>query len=178
MRTVGDDIESFMLILLWLSARYVKNGMNEKVRGAFLDQFDTMNKATMLQLGVGTVERLELEDQNLGRLLARLMVPFSRYTKVSYLRSEEEAEELQAKCKMVETHEWMLSTLGAALASEVWKKAPPVAAEDQPFILRYTPAQIGEKRQKTDVSVYAERKKRKGHNPGDEFEEDEVESGY
>ncbi|KAJ7802408.1 hypothetical protein B0H14DRAFT_2385497, partial [Mycena olivaceomarginata] len=40
MRTVGDDIESFVLLLLWIAARYTANTMSPLSRTNFLDLFE------------------------------------------------------------------------------------------------------------------------------------------
>ncbi|KAF9023916.1 hypothetical protein BDZ89DRAFT_1069580 [Hymenopellis radicata] len=79
---VGDDLESFVHVMVWLAARYAPNNMDPSVRGAFLAIFDAPAgvdfKETRMTLGKEAIERLLLGQRHLETLLEDLWFAFGR----------------------------------------------------------------------------------------------------
>jgi len=75
-RTLGDDLESFALVLLWLVGRYATNEMSPVGHAMFLQRFDNLYgdpKANMFRSGWALMPTLKLPSQNLRYLLEDLL---------------------------------------------------------------------------------------------------------
>jgi hypothetical protein len=126
-RTLGDDLESFVHVLLWLVGRYAPNEMSDDERAKFLRRFDDLygeSKADMLKIGRSFVSGLKVQSKNLRFLLRDLLDGFRyRYTEVEEPDEEEPAklkehEDLQQR---LESHKWFMDILSDALKAEEWK---------------------------------------------------------
>jgi hypothetical protein len=124
---LGDDLESFALVLLWLVGKYAPNEMSDNKRAKFLQTFDDFNeqsKANMLRIGGSFVNELKIQSKNLRYLLADLLDGYRyRYTELGRREQREpgnleEHKRLQAQ---LESHKWLMDTLNNALKAEEWK---------------------------------------------------------
>ena len=135
-RTLGDDLESFALLLLWLAGKYAENDMSPIERAEFLQRFDSLYgraKADMFGVGSTIAVRLKLSSKNLKYLLARLLEGY-RYRYTELLEQEEEmphelaahegalAARIEQRQARLENHEWLMSLLSESLKNGEWKK--------------------------------------------------------
>ena len=134
-RTLGDDLESFALLLLWLSGKYAENTMSPPERARFLRRFDSLDgdgKADMFGLGSTMAVRLRLSSKNLRYLLAGLLEGYRyRYTELLEQGNEMPhelaahegalAERIEQRQARLENHEWLMGLLSEALKDEEWK---------------------------------------------------------
>lgn len=127
---VHDDIESFIHVALWTSARYIQNDMTPEERSAFLSTFDfqmnapAMAKKRMLGLGTNLLKDLMLTTTWFTDVMRKLL------QSISYLYNDQLLELLgqvhpahvvaEAKNRML-THNWMANTLDTALQEVSWK---------------------------------------------------------
>jgi hypothetical protein len=142
LRSLGDDLESFALVLLWLSSKYASNDMSPVQRTEFLLPFERANgelKAGMFRQGRSQVPSLALDSQYLECLLENLLVGYRwRYTKRS--RSELEpqsvAPEMDERTRL-DNPDWLLTLLGDALKDEAWKAVRDPSRKDQAVALMF-----------------------------------------
>jgi hypothetical protein len=131
-RILGDDLESFVYVLLWLVGRYAPNKLSDHERALFLRRFDGLYKADMLRIGGSFVTKLKIESKNLRYLLADLLDGYRyRYTELGQREQREpgnleEHKRLQAQ---LESHKWLMDTLSDALKAEEWKALRDPAKE-------------------------------------------------
>jgi hypothetical protein len=126
-RTLGDDLESFALVLLWLAGRYAANEMSPFKRAEFLHQFDSLYgqaKANMFSGGSTIAARLKLLSKDLKYLLEDLLNGYRyRYTELEE-REQKKPGKLEAHKHhqaRLESHEWLMNLLSDALKDEAWK---------------------------------------------------------
>jgi len=75
-QTLGDNLESFVLVLLWLIGRYAANAISPVERTMFLQRFDSLYgdpKVDMFCSGQALVPTLKLPLQSLRYLLEDLL---------------------------------------------------------------------------------------------------------
>jgi hypothetical protein len=126
-RTLGDDLESFVHVLLWLVCRYAPNDMEDYRRAIFLERFDKshgQSKADMLRGGRALIADLELKSDHLTILLEKLLDGCQyRYTKLGRReqRAPGELEEFKHHQAQLESHSWLMDLLSDALKAEEWK---------------------------------------------------------
>ena len=127
-RTLGDDLESFALLLLWLAGGYAANDMSPLERRQFLRRFDSWDgdaKAGMFGSGSTIANRLKLSSNGLTYLLEDLLDGYRyRYTKLTEREQKIPGklaahEHHQAR---LENHEWLMGLLSEALKNGEWKK--------------------------------------------------------
>ena len=136
-RTLGDDLESFALLLLWLAGRYAANDMSPLERAEFLQQFDSLYgraKANMFGFGSTTAATLKLPSKGLKFLLEDLLEGY-RY-RYAELREREQKipEKLEAHKRhqaRLENHEWLMGLLSEALKDEEWKASSDPSRKEQ-----------------------------------------------
>lgn len=136
-RTLGDDLESFALVLLWLVGRYATNEMSPVERAMFLQRFDNLYgdpKADMFRSGRALVPTLKLPSQNLRYLLEDLLDGYRfRYTELGE-REQQKPGQLEAHKHhqaRLENHQWLMDLLNNALKAEEWKRLKDPARRDQ-----------------------------------------------
>ena len=127
-RTLGDDLESFALLLLWLSGKYAENTMSPSERARFLQQFDSLYgdaKASMFRGGAATAATLKLSSKGLKFLLEDLLEGY-RYRYAELREREQEMPDKLAAHKRhqarLENHDWLMGLLSEALKNGEWKK--------------------------------------------------------
>ncbi|KAJ3799518.1 hypothetical protein GGU11DRAFT_743304 [Lentinula aff. detonsa] len=168
-RTVGDDLESFMLVFLWLAARYAPNRMSPAYRGEMLYVYDTpynqLNKEIFMLVGSATPRRFQLHSTSLTKILVKLMQQYSARYAMPYDNDEALASDIITKQAMLETHGWMIDTVQEALKDEDW-----YAAKDGAQRQDCTPPVVKEKSRKRKSAyteydqVFVPRKKQRGEN--------------
>ncbi|KAJ7872610.1 hypothetical protein B0H14DRAFT_2570106 [Mycena olivaceomarginata] len=128
-RNVGDDIESFVLLLFWIAVRYAPNQACEDERTSFLNQFDDPRSKKNLIIGYRqNAQDLQLETPQFLVFLAKIGRGYvDRYEVPDSLDDEAEAEELATKQLVLERHDWLLDIFKTALNNEVWKATKDAA---------------------------------------------------
>ena len=136
-RTLGDDLESFALLLLWLAGRYAENTMSPLERAEFLQQFDSLYgraKAHMFGVGPTIAGELKLSSKNLRYLLEDLLEGY-RYRYTELREREQKIPEKLAAHKhhqaRLENHEWLMGLLSKALKDEEWKASSDPSRKEQ-----------------------------------------------
>ncbi|KAE9388523.1 hypothetical protein BT96DRAFT_836105, partial [Gymnopus androsaceus JB14] len=132
-RTLGDDLESFMLVYLWIAALYAPNNMNAVERGQVLEMFDSRNpvfRRSCMSSGHTTPYNYRLRSTFLRAILMKLMHAFSfRYS--APLEWMDNAEEHYQNAQKVETHDFMIQALQEGLRNEEWKAIADHAEEQK-----------------------------------------------
>lgn len=135
-RTLGDDLESFVLVLLWLTCRHAANEMTPVERAMFLQQFDSLYgdpKANMFRSGSALVPTLKVPSKNFRYLLEDLLNGYRyRYTELGE-REQQIPGKLEAhtQCQArLENHKWLMDLLTDALKAEEWKGGDPAREQD------------------------------------------------
>jgi hypothetical protein len=157
-RTLGDDLESFALVLLWLVGRYAANAMSPVERAMFLQRFDSLYgdpKADMFRSGRALVPTLKLPSQNLRYLLEDLLDGYRfRYTELGE-REQQKPGQLEAHKDhqaRLENHQWLMHLLSDALKAEEWKRLRDPVRKEQDVAPLF-PREEGRKR-KSACSEY------------------------
>ncbi|KAJ3734711.1 hypothetical protein DFJ43DRAFT_1061268 [Lentinula guzmanii] len=165
-RTFGDDLESFMLVFLWLAALYAPNKMDQDSRGEMLSVYDTPNqlmRENFILAGIVTPLRVQLHSTSFSKILMKLMQEYSaRYAKSA---DQELPPDIIKKQAMLETHGWMIDSVQEALKDEDWK-----AAKDGGQRQDFTSPVVEKTRKRKSAfteydQVFAARKKQRGENP-------------
>ncbi|KAJ7903694.1 hypothetical protein B0H14DRAFT_3421873 [Mycena olivaceomarginata] len=128
-RNVGDDIESFVLLLFWIAVRYAPNKMSDEKRSSFLEQFENpQSKRNLIISYRQSAQGLQLETPGLLAFLAKIGRGYvDRYEVPISLNDRQEAEELAVKQLALEKHDWPLNIFETALNNEVWKATKDAA---------------------------------------------------
>ena len=125
LRTIGDDLESFVLLFLWIAGRYAPNSMSPYERTGFLkifDQSDNNGKINLYRGAGDTAVGLYLAAIPFERLLVEVMNSFRwRYKPVARRPDVLEDPELKKKQELLESHKWLMDTISRALDDEEWK---------------------------------------------------------
>ncbi|KAF8894291.1 hypothetical protein CPB85DRAFT_1440521 [Mucidula mucida] len=123
-RTIGDDIESFVLLLLWMAVRYAQNNMAPSERGDALARFEVgRSKTDMILSGTSGVVAMKLLSSDLEVVLEDVIDIFSwRYKALGFrdTHNAKAVEELRGQQVLLEGHEWLIDILSDALQNEVW----------------------------------------------------------
>ncbi|KAJ6502139.1 hypothetical protein C8R45DRAFT_895422 [Mycena sanguinolenta] len=118
-RELADDLESFLLVLLWLAIAYAPGSMDAKTRASKLQYFDDPNpslKETLILGGSAIVPCFQLESADFEALLGDLLDGFKvRYDRPLRLRPIPPASMVK-----LESHLWMMELLQNALQSDGW----------------------------------------------------------
>ncbi|KAF8894293.1 hypothetical protein CPB85DRAFT_1440523 [Mucidula mucida] len=125
-RTIGDDLESFVLVLLWIAVRYAPNKMTASERGSALAKFegaDCLSKTYMILAGTSNVVKMKLLSSDLELVLEDVIDIFSWRYKALRSRDTHNAkavEELRGRQALLEGHGWLVNILSDALQNEAW----------------------------------------------------------
>ncbi|KAJ7743267.1 hypothetical protein DFH07DRAFT_749966 [Mycena maculata] len=131
-RELADDLESFLLVLLWVAISYAPGTMTAKARADELQVFDDANPAAKRRLissGKSSIAYFKLSSPHFEHLVGKLMDGFeARYR--TRLRLDPGPPISTVR---LESHGWMLEMLRKALEDETWR-ALEDAAEVQPVM--------------------------------------------
>ncbi|KIK67587.1 hypothetical protein GYMLUDRAFT_190229 [Collybiopsis luxurians FD-317 M1] len=158
--SVGDDLESFLWVLSWVVGRNAPSSMTDVHRALFLQMFDQhleagYAKKLLLRGGPTNIDELEINTIQVSDLLTDLWLKFAgRYRCQSFLitkrKSEKEAHEW---LQQLETHDWMVGELRAALADDGWRNLRDASVPRQVVIMRRTLTK-NQKKRKSAMSEY------------------------
>lgn len=140
-RELADDLESFLLVLLWVAISYAPGTMTAKMRAGELWVFDNANsvaKRILISSGQYSAGCFNLSSPHFQDLLAGLLDGFAaRYRKRPRLNPGPPISTVH-----LESHGWMLETLRRALEDETWRalkdagEAQPVVRPEVPWLGR------------------------------------------
>ena len=184
-RTLGDDLESFALLLLWLAGGYAANDMSPLERWQFLRRFDSWDgdaKAGMFGSGSTIANRLKLSSNGLTYLLEDLLDGYRyRYTKLTEREQKIPGklaahEHHQAR---LENHEWLMGLLSEALKDEEWKESSDPSRKEQevaPLNQRETWRKRKSACSEYELTNASKRLRLAEHNGTEEDEEEDVDT--
>ncbi|KAJ7199149.1 hypothetical protein GGX14DRAFT_662180, partial [Mycena pura] len=114
---LADDLESFLLVMLWVAVLYAPGTMTPKERAELLQIFDDANSRLKRLLIIGGKEEVEncnLASPRFEHLLVRLLDGFAaRYCARARLDPSSTAH--------LKNHTWMTERLREALEDETWR---------------------------------------------------------
>ncbi|KAJ7199146.1 hypothetical protein GGX14DRAFT_401457 [Mycena pura] len=117
-RELADDLESFLLVMLWLAVLYAPGTMHPKTRADRIKIFDDANpelKSLVMSGGKSWVAKLA--SPHFGRLLMKLLDGFAaRYHEPLRLDPSPPPSTVY-----LESHAWMMEKLREALEDETWR---------------------------------------------------------
>ncbi|KAJ7460035.1 hypothetical protein B0H11DRAFT_2058567 [Mycena galericulata] len=149
-RELADDLESFLLVLLWVAISYAPGTMTAKARADELQVFDDTNPAAkrrFVSSGKSSVPYFNLSSPHFEHLLVKLLGGFeARY----HVRPRLDPGPPVSPAHL-ESHDWMMAMLQQALEDETWR-ALQDAGEAQPV---NRPDVTGLKR-KSEIPEYGE----------------------
>ncbi|KAJ7466757.1 hypothetical protein B0H11DRAFT_2047598 [Mycena galericulata] len=149
-RELADDLESFLLVLLWVAISYAPGTMTAKARADELQVFDDTNPAAkrrFVSSGKSSVPYFNLSSPHFEHLLVKLLGGFeARY----HVRPRLDPGSPVSPAHL-ESHDWMMAMLQQALEDETWR-ALQDAGEAQPV---NRPEVTGPKR-KSEIPEYGE----------------------
>ncbi|KAJ7802229.1 hypothetical protein B0H14DRAFT_2893200 [Mycena olivaceomarginata] len=147
-RELADDLESFLLVLLWVAISYAPGTMTANERANELQVFDDANpvaKRQLISCGKSVVPYFNLTSPHFEQLLGKLLDGFeARYRMRPRLNPGPPISTVHLK-----SHGWMLEMLRQALQDNTWQ-ALKDAGEAQPV---KRPEVMGLKR-KSDIPEY------------------------
>ncbi|KAJ7044137.1 hypothetical protein C8F04DRAFT_1250739 [Mycena alexandri] len=116
-RLLVDDLESFVLLLMWMAVLYAPSHMSPTERASYAKTFDGDSTAKKSLLGGGdfVVNQFQLVAQPLSKLL----IVLCKRIRVRYLRSVD-AGNLKEQQAALNDHTWFIDILTHSLASEGW----------------------------------------------------------
>ncbi|KAJ7110061.1 hypothetical protein C8R44DRAFT_986054 [Mycena epipterygia] len=124
-RTLGDELESFLLVLLWVAAAYVPSNMSPVERSAALKVFDDpdqLPKRRMFTCGEESAKQFFLTSLDFELLLSTLLNKFRyRYLIRSRRANADEDEKWKGELAALETHECVGGAIRTALQKVEWK---------------------------------------------------------
>ncbi|KAF8894287.1 hypothetical protein CPB85DRAFT_1565903 [Mucidula mucida] len=133
--TVGDDVESFVLLLLWMAARFAPNNMTPIERGSALAMFEVgLSKTAMIRGGTSGVVDMKLLSSDLTYVLIDVINKFSWRYKLLDPRDEKNAkvvEELTRQQALLEGHDWFIDILDDASQNEAWANGTDGSRKEQ-----------------------------------------------
>ncbi|KAJ6458622.1 hypothetical protein C8R47DRAFT_1244930 [Mycena vitilis] len=134
-RSLGDEVESFVLVLLWLATTFAPATMTAQSRTNALRVFDDyrgFGKLNMILAGQHIAAKIGLHSVDFECLLARVLEGFSyRYRSLPRLAPAAQRVELDKKRVLTESHDWLMQTLQAGLENKDWAVfADPGAAQE------------------------------------------------
>ncbi|KAJ3506069.1 hypothetical protein NLJ89_g7078 [Agrocybe chaxingu] len=127
---VGDDLESFLWVLVWVALRHAQGDMTTDERALFLQAFDYsvngkggLARRNYIEKDSTAIKRMKLSNEFLSRILSTLWSKFGgRYGTLLFDTKETEDPIAAEKWKAdLESHEWMLGELEKALKNEEWR---------------------------------------------------------
>ncbi|KAJ7057793.1 hypothetical protein C8F01DRAFT_1028070 [Mycena amicta] len=133
-RELADDLESFLLVLLWVAISYAPGTMDAKVRFGQLGLFDdptAAGKRLLMSSGDVSVEFWKLSSPHFDQLLRDLINGFTnRYRTRGRLNPGPPLSTDHLK-----SHDWMLEMVRKALEDATWR-ALKDTAQAQPVMRR------------------------------------------
>ncbi|CAA7260742.1 unnamed protein product [Cyclocybe aegerita] len=125
---VGDDLESFLWVLVWVALRYAQNEMSVAEREMFLDAFNYsfhgeggLAKRGYILTDYAAIEDMKLDNGFLSNMLCNFWSKFGgRYGTTTFRTKKEDHVATDKWLEELESHEWMLSELEKALKNEEW----------------------------------------------------------
>ncbi|KAJ7199145.1 hypothetical protein GGX14DRAFT_662163 [Mycena pura] len=147
-RELADDLESFLLVMLWLAVLYAPGTMTAKARADELQAFDNPNpqpKRLLISNGRSTVGYYNLASVHFEHLLGMLLDGFKDRCQMR-LRMDRSAPPSTVH---LESHAWIMERLREALEDETWR-ALKDAGKLQPI---QEPEVVGLKR-KSEMAEY------------------------
>ncbi|KAE9390463.1 hypothetical protein BT96DRAFT_1002276 [Gymnopus androsaceus JB14] len=123
-RTIGDDLESFMLVYLWIAVFYAPKNMSAVEHGQVLELFDSRNpvfRRSCMSSGHTTPYNYRLRSTFLRAILMKLMHAFSFRYSAPLEWMDDNAEEHKRNAQKVEMHDFMIQALEEGLRNEEWK---------------------------------------------------------
>ncbi|KAJ7831884.1 hypothetical protein B0H13DRAFT_2679256 [Mycena leptocephala] len=129
-RELADDLESFLLVLLWVAIAYAPGTMTASARAHELQVFDDANAAAkrrLLSSGRSSAAYFNLSSPHFECLLGTLLDGFARRYSVR-LRLDPGPP---VSTVHLESHGWMVGVMRRALEDETWR-ALKDAGEAQP----------------------------------------------
>lgn len=133
-RTTGDDLESLMLVYLWIAVLYASNDMNESERGQALEMFDSRNvvfRTSCMSSGHTTAYNYCLRSTFLKAILMKLMNAFSFRYSVPLMDSPANVQEHERNRQKVETHDFMIQALKEASKNKEWEAVADCAEKQK-----------------------------------------------
>ncbi|KAJ3499523.1 hypothetical protein NLJ89_g10093 [Agrocybe chaxingu] len=109
---VGDDLESFLWVLVWVALQYARSDMS-----------GGLAKRNYIEQDYPAIKRMTLSNEFLARILSTLSSKFGgRYGTLLFDMKETEDQIAAEKWKAdLESHEWMLGELEKALKNTEWR---------------------------------------------------------
>ncbi|KAJ7682265.1 hypothetical protein DFH06DRAFT_1464038 [Mycena polygramma] len=141
-RSLGDEIESFVLVLLYLATSFAPATMTAGSRTNALKVFDdyhSFGKINMLLAGQGIAVKIGFSFRY--RLLPRRMTSAAQHAEVDKKRA------------LTEDHKWLMQTLRAGLENEDWAVFADPGAPQEVLESQFQKV----KRRKSKLSEYEER---------------------
>ncbi|KAJ7730339.1 hypothetical protein B0H16DRAFT_1329939, partial [Mycena metata] len=118
-RELADDLESFLLVLLWVAISYAPGSLTAAARAEELQAFDDANSASKRNLitsGKSMAVHYLLTSPHLEQLLGELLEGF----KVRYSPPLRLDPGPPASTTHLESHGWMLEKLQQSLKDDTW----------------------------------------------------------
>ncbi|KAJ3503931.1 hypothetical protein NLJ89_g8210 [Agrocybe chaxingu] len=121
---VGDDLESFVHVLVWTAARYAPGTMSIAERTAFVKSFDSPDgehKSMLMRLGEEGIYGMKLDQNGVNEVLIPLFGAFGTRYKEGTKRQA--SDRVRKELEKLESHGWMLDILKKGLEDEEWQSA-------------------------------------------------------
>ncbi|CAA7260739.1 unnamed protein product [Cyclocybe aegerita] len=127
---VGDDLESFLWVLVWVALRNAKNDMTIPQRALFLQAFDYsvdgeggLARRNYIEKDYLAIKRIKLSNEFFSRILSTLWSKFGgRYGTVLFdMKDTDDHAAAEKWLAELESHEWMLGEVEKALKDEEWR---------------------------------------------------------
>ncbi|KAJ7745752.1 hypothetical protein B0H16DRAFT_1558096 [Mycena metata] len=147
-RELADDLESFLLVLLWVAISYAPGTMTAQARTDELQVFDDTNQTAKRRLiNKDLAAHFKLNSPHFEYLLGTLLAGFQARYHVP-LRLD---PGLPISKVHLESHDWMLKTIQQCLNAEEWR-ALKDAAEAQPV----KKPEVATLKRKSEIPEYGE----------------------
>ncbi|KAJ7755947.1 hypothetical protein B0H16DRAFT_1827966 [Mycena metata] len=115
-RLLVDDLESFVLLLMWMAVLYAPSYMSPTERASYAKDFDGDHTTKKLLLASG--DFVVNQFQLVAKPLSKLLITLSERIRIRYLHSaDQEQQEQQAA---LNDHAWLIDILRNSLDSEGW----------------------------------------------------------
>ncbi len=128
-------MESFVLLLLWMAARFAPNNMTPIERGSALAMFEVgLSKTAMIRGGTSSVVKMKLSSSDLTYVLIDVINKVSWRYKLLDPRDEKNAkvvEELTRQQALLEGHDWFIDILDDASQNEAWANGTDGSRKEQ-----------------------------------------------
>ncbi|CAA7266257.1 unnamed protein product [Cyclocybe aegerita] len=121
---IGDDLESFVHVLVWTAARYAPGTMSIAERTAFVKSFDSPDgehKSMLMRLGEEGIYGMKLDQNGVNEVLIPLFGAFGTRYKEGTKRQA--SDRVRKELEKLESHDWMLDILKKGLEDEEWQSA-------------------------------------------------------